>query len=89
MSLIFFIVIASIHKRKVYLYLQSYDVGHAAALTGVIHTRAATYTSSKDHTIKVLEPSLSPGVIAEYRNNKSEICRVNNFLYLLTMYCIT
>ena len=57
--------------------MQTYDIGHKGKLMGVIHTLGAIYTCCSDTTIKILEPSVRPDVIATLSNSTAEVAEVS------------
>ncbi|GFS04808.1 F-box/WD repeat-containing protein 9 [Elysia marginata] len=57
-------------------HIGSYDIGHTKRLLGVINTSGAVFTCSGDGTVKVLEPTRDPVVVASLKSHKKEVADV-------------
>lgn len=57
-------------------HIGSYDIGHTKRLLGVINTSGAVFTCSGDGTVKVLEPTRDPTVLASLKSHKKEVADV-------------
>lgn len=67
-------------RNSAFCLVQTYSIGHAGKVTGIIHTRGVLMTCSTDKTIKVLEPNLDPGLIVNLTEMTSEVAEVRLFL---------
>ena len=59
------------------LLCQSYNIGHTKRMLGVINTSGAVFTCSGDGTVKVLEPTRDPTVLASLKSHKNEVADVS------------
>ncbi|KAK3790250.1 hypothetical protein RRG08_034814 [Elysia crispata] len=57
-------------------HIGSYNIGHTKRLLGVINTSGAVFTCSGDGTVKVLEPTRDPCVLASLKSHKKEVADV-------------
>ena len=66
---------------------QTYNVGHKGKLTGLVTSAGATFTSSGDKSIRVLEPTRDPAPMATINVHRKEVAKVNNkyILFLLVV----
>ena len=60
-----------------FLILQTYDVGHAGKLTGIVHNPGALITCSTDRTIQVAHPTNAPQNITTLNQQNGEMTRVS------------
>ncbi|XP_059149368.1 F-box/WD repeat-containing protein 9-like [Physella acuta] len=61
----------------VFQYAGFYNVSHTEKITGVINTPGAIFTCSGDRTVKVLEPTKEPDVIATLSVHNKEIAKID------------
>ncbi|KAH3695482.1 F-box/WD repeat-containing protein 9-like isoform X6 [Dreissena polymorpha] len=57
--------------------MQTFDVGHKGRLTGLVHTDGGVFTGCSDSSVKVLEPSTDPSVIASLSAHSGEVTRIS------------
>ncbi|XP_012939124.1 F-box/WD repeat-containing protein 9 [Aplysia californica] len=55
----------------------TYDVSHKDKLTGVVATLGATFTCSGDKSVKVIEPTREPEVIASLDVHTKEVAKID------------
>ncbi|XP_052255967.1 F-box/WD repeat-containing protein 9-like isoform X2 [Dreissena polymorpha] len=55
----------------------TFDVGHKGRLTGLVHTDGGVFTGCSDSSVKVLEPSTDPSVIASLSAHSGEVTRIS------------
>ncbi|KAL3869197.1 hypothetical protein ACJMK2_041907 [Sinanodonta woodiana] len=56
--------------------IETYDVGHTEKVTGIQHTLGGIFTCSTDGNIKILEPSLDPGVVRTLSVHSGPLCDI-------------
>lgn len=57
--------------------IKTMEIDHNGRLTSVVHTDGGIFTCSSDSQIKVVEPSLQPGVINTLKVHSGEVARIS------------